>query len=311
MPPADDPSRGYLFALTAYGLWGLLPLYWKLVESISAGETTAARVVLTALVVVPLVGWADPRRLPRLLLDRQALRLHALTAALLAANWLTYVWAINHDRVVETSLGYFINPLVNVVLGVVVLGERLPRQQWVAVTLAALGVAILTVEAGTVPWIALVLAVSFGIYGLKRKTSRLASLDGLTVEMAWLLIPALAFLLWTAVAGGATIGNDAAPTVALLAAGLATAVPLLTFAAAARRIPLSSLGLMQYLAPTLQLGIGVLVFGEEVTSLKVLGFVVVWVALAVFALDTTRNAVRRRSVGAEPPGVVDVAASGR
>lgn len=311
MPGADDASRGFLLALTAYVVWGLLPLYWKLVDSISAGETTAARVLLTAALVVPVVGWADPGRLRRLVLDAQALRLHALTAALLAANWLTYVWAINHERVVETSLGYFINPLVNVVLGVVVLGERLPRQQWVAVALAGLGVGILTVEAGTVPWIALVLAVSFGIYGLKRKTSSLASLEGLTVEMGWLLIPAALYLGWVTAAGRATVGDDVGSTSALLLAGLATAVPLLTFAAAARRIPLSALGLMQYLAPSLQFAIGVLIFGEAVSRLKVLGFVVVWVALAVFALDTTRNAVRRRSAPTEPAPVVDLGAASR
>lgn len=294
MTSGDDASRGYLLALTAYGMWGLLPLYWKLVESIGALETTAVRVVLTAVLAGALVlgRGAVARRLEAF---RSALGLHALTAALLGANWITYVWAINAERVVETSLGYFINPLVNVVLGVVVLGERLRPRQWVAVALATLGVAILTVEAGTVPWIALVLATTFGIYGLYRKTSPLASLEGLTVEMGWLLVPALGTLGWFAATGRATIGDELGPTIALLGAGVATAVPLLAFAGAARRIPLSALGLMQYLAPTLQFGIGVLVFGEAVSALRLVGFAVVWAALVVFAVDTTRTAAERRA----------------
>ena len=291
----DDSSRGFVLALAAYGLWGLLPLYWKLVDSISALETTAARVVLTGVVVGGLVLWGSGQGFLRRALEPSALRSHGIAAALLGVNWLTYVWAVNNDHVVETSLGYFINPLVNVVLGVLVLGERLPRRQWVAVALAGAGVGILTFEAGTVPWVALILAGSFGVYGLQRKTSPLASLDGLTVEMGWLMLPAVVMLGWFAATGRATIGDELWPTIALLGAGLATAIPLLAFAGAARRIPLSALGLLQYLAPTLQFGIGVLLFDEGVSRLKLVGFAVVWVALIVFAADTTRNAVRQRS----------------
>jgi chloramphenicol-sensitive protein RarD len=300
VPRSDDTSRGFLLALVAYGIWGLLPLYWKLVESISALETTAVRVVLTALLVAALVLRGGRLR-DRLAAARPALGLHAVTAALLGLNWLTYVWAVNNERVVETSLGYFINPLVNVVLGVVVLGERLPGRQWAAVALASVGVAILTVEAGTVPWVALVLAGSFGVYGLARKTSPLASLEGLTVEMSWLLLPAVGTLTWVALAGRATIGDEAGPTIALLGAGLATAVPLLAFAGAARRIPLSALGLMQYVAPSLQFLIGAFVFGERVSPLKLAGFAVVWAALVLFALDTTRSAMRVRSASRLAP----------
>jgi chloramphenicol-sensitive protein RarD len=304
-PPDPDASRGFALALVAYGVWGLLPLYWKLVESISAAETTAVRVVATAALVGPLVLWGRPGRgVRRLVADRRALRLHALTAGLLGANWLTYVWAVNNDRVVETSLGYFINPLINVVLGVVVLGERLPRRQWAAVALAAVGVGVLTLEAGTVPWVALILAASFGFYGLQRKTSPLASLDGLSVEMGWLVVPATAALGFLALTGRATVGDELGPTVALVGAGVATAVPLLAFAGAARRIPLSALGLMQYLAPSLQFGIGVLIFGESVSRLRLAGFAVVWAALVVFALDTTRAAVRQRTLAARPPDPV-------
>jgi len=278
---------GVAYALTAYGIWGVLPLYLKALRAVPALELVAHRIVWAALLLLLLVavtgqwGWLrQVRERPRLAW------LFVASAAGLSINWLTYIWAVNVDRVVDASLGYFINPLFSVVLGVLVLKERLRVGQWAAVALASAGVLWLTVQAGQPPWIGLTLATSFGLYGLFRKTASIDALGGLTLE-TWLLLPLaggyLLYLSLTQQSSWATGGpiQDAL----LVAAGPITAVPLLAFAAGARRIPLSLVGILQYLGPSLQLGLGVLVFHEPLPVEKLFGFALIWAALVVYTVE--------------------------
>jgi chloramphenicol-sensitive protein RarD len=286
--------RGYLFGLGAYGLWGFFPLYWKLLRPANPIEILAHRIVwsvlFVALVLLAVRRWrslADLARRPRTLAGI------TLAAALVGANWGTYIYGVNTDRVVETSLGYFINPLVTVLLGVGVLRERLRPAQWGALGVGAVAVAVLTVDYGRLPWIALTLAFSFALYGLVKKRLGLPAAEGLLVESTVLAGPALAYLGYLAVQGRATFGQVSAGHTALLVlAGAVTAVPLLLFAGAANRIPLSALGLLQYTAPILQLACGVLVFREPMPPTRLAGFTLVWVALAVFSWDGIRHARR-------------------
>ena len=233
--------------------------------------------------------------LPVVLRQPRPLALFALSAVLLSGNWLLYVWAVNSHRVVDASLGYFINPLVNVLLGFVVLHERLRRGQWLAVGLAAAGVAWLTVQAGQLPWIALVLAISFGLYGLLRKTAALGSLEGLALEvllLAPLAVPLLAWRLWQGQAG---IGADTATLGWLALAGPLTALTLLLFAAGARRLPMASLGLLQYVSPTLQFALGVWLFREPFDAARFTGFALIWAGLACYGAEGWWRARRRRA----------------
>jgi chloramphenicol-sensitive protein RarD len=228
-------------------------------------------------------------------------------AVLIAVNWLVFVYAVNSGHVVETSLGYFINPLVSVLLGVVVFAERLRRLQWLAVGIAAVAVAVLTVDYGRPPWIALALAVTFGLYGLMKKLVRVAAAPGLFVETALVVVPAVAVLAVLQARGEATAGTaGTGHLLLLLSSGVATAVPLLLFAGATRRIPLSTVGLLQYVTPLMQLAIGVFVYQEPMPPARLAGFVIVWVALAVFTVDSLRNAragARRRTAEAAPAPV--------
>ena len=276
-------NAGVLYALGAFGIWGLFPLYLRQVATVPPLEMVLHRsvwalVFLTA-VLAALRRWqwmAELRAQPR------RLAMPVLCAVLLAANWLIYVFAVQTGHVVEASLGYFINPLINVVLGVVVLRERLGRAQQVAVALAAVGVIWLTWHAGRPPWIALSLAASFGLYGLLRKTSSLGALEGLYAEtllLAPLIVPALA--LWTLAGHGALAEGDTAQIGWLVLGGPLTALPLMLFAAAARRLPLATIGLLQYLSPSLQLICGVWLFGEPFDGARLFGFVLIWTALAV------------------------------
>ncbi len=240
----------------------------------------------TLAVVVASRGW----RRVRGLLHRRTLGLITLAGVLIAVNWGTYIYGVNADRVVETSLGYFINPLVTVLLGVIVLRERLRSAQWVAVGVGALAVAVLTFDYGHLPVLALVLAASFGLYGLIKKQLAVPATDGLLLESGVLTLPALAFLLLLGVRGESTFGNVSAGHTALLVlAGVVTAVPLLLFAGAANRLPLSAIGLLQYLAPILQLGCGVLIFDEPMPPARLVGFALVWLALTVFTWDGIRH----------------------
>ena len=279
--------RGALYAAAAYTLWGLFPLYFALVSEIPALEITAHRVVWSLVFMLVLMGalrrhaWLGPA-----LRDRRVLLAFLGSSALLAINWFIYVWAVTHGRVVEASLGYFINPLFNVLLGRLVMHEQLRPAQWAAVALAALGVAWLTWHQGALPWIALGLAASFGTYGLLRKVATLGALEGLTLESLVLAPFAAIGLLW---AGwqGQTGFQHAEPSLQalLISAGPLTAIPLLFFGAAAQRIPLSLLGMLQYIGPTLQLLIGVWFFNEPFAGARAQGFMLIWCACAVFSLE--------------------------
>ena len=271
--------------IAAYVAWGLFPLYWKQVERVPALQLIGHRVVwsfLTLAAILALTGKLTRPRLPA----ARVLLVFTLSAALISVNWFTFVWAVNSGFVVETSLGYFINPLVSVLFGVLLLRERLRRVQWVAIGLATAGVAYLTFVHGSLPWIALVLAFSFGSYGLLRKIAPLDSLDGLTLETGILLLPALVYLAYAnSVGQGAFLHSGAVSDVLLVGAGPVTTVPLLLFASAARRIPLSLMGVLQYIAPTLQFLFGVLLYREPFERSQLIGFVLVWGALVVFGAE--------------------------
>jgi chloramphenicol-sensitive protein RarD len=289
-------GRGTAYGAGAYLLWGLFPLYWPLLRPSSALEVLAHRILWSLVVVVVLL--AAVRRLPAIVAvlrdPAKAWRL-SLAAVVIAVNWATYIYGVSSGQVVETSLGYFVNPIVTVLLGVLVLGERLRTGQWVAMGLAALAVLVLTVENGRPPWLALVLALSFGAYGLLKKTARVGAVEGLGVETLVLLVPAGAYVAWLGASGNGTFGSEGPAHAGLLAlSGLVTAVPLLLFGAAASRVPLSTLGILQYLAPTLQFLIGVLLYDEPMPLVKLLGFGLVWLALALFTSESLRH--RRRQL---------------
>nr|WP_205861198.1 EamA family transporter RarD [Planosporangium flavigriseum] len=286
--------RGYLFGFFAYAIWGFFPLYWKLLKPAGPIEILAHRIVWSAafvtLLLVALRNWRFLRSLagrPRTLAGI------AVASTVIAVNWGMYIYGVNSSHVVETSLGYFINPLVTVLLGVAVLRERLRVAQWVALATGAVAVAVLTVDYGRLPWIALTLAVSFGLYGLLKKSLALPAAEGLFVESLALTAPALAYLGWLASHHRSTFGHvSAVQTTLLVLAGAVTAIPLLLFAGAANRIPLTGLGLLQYMTPSLQLGIGVLIYHEPLPPAQLAGFGLVWAALAVFTWDGIRNARR-------------------
>ncbi len=276
----------------AYSLWGLLTLYWPLLRSAGAVEILAHRLVWALVVVV--LALAVRRRwdwLRQLLRQPRALAALAAAGVAISINWGMFIWAVNHRHIVEASLGYYINPLVSVLLGVLVLGERLDGMRWAAVGLAGAGVLWLAIDYGAPPWVSLTLAFSFGTYGLLKKFATVSSLEGVAVETAVVFIPALGYLLWLGPAGAfGTTGFSGLGTDVLLAStGLATALPLLLFGAAAARIPLSTVGLLQYITPTLQLLIGVLLFGEPLDGGKLVGFVLVWAALALLSVATVRR----------------------
>jgi chloramphenicol-sensitive protein RarD len=291
--------RGTLLGVAAYLAWGLFPLYWPLLEPAGSIEILSHRVVWS-LGFVGLALLVLPRRLRTLPRDRRRLGLLAVAAVVIGVNWGLYIWGVNHDHVVETSLGYFVNPLVTVALGVVVLGERLRRLQWTAVGVAAVGVAVLTIDAGRPPWIALVLAMSFGTYGLVKKVVGVAAAPGLFVETALLAPVALGYLLAIGATGSGTFTSEGTGHLLLLAgAGPVTALPLLAFAGAAAVVPLSRLGLMQYLTPTIQFLIGVLVRHEPFGAGRVVGFTIVWLALVMFTVDGASNRRRPLPVATE------------
>ena len=285
---------GPLTAAIAYILWGLFPLYIKQIAQVPAIEIVLHRsawslvFVLGLLVVLRRFGWILP-----VLRQPRTLALFALSALLLAGNWSLYVWAVNTGRVLDASLGYFINPLVNVVLGYAVLHERPRPVQWAAVALAAAGVVWLAVGAGHLPWVSVVLALSFGLYGLLRKTATLGAIEGLALETALLAPLAFGGLVWLALQGQGQFGQgDRSTDLWLLAAGPFTAIPLLLFASAARRVSLATLGLMQYLSPSIQFVLGVFVYQEPFTSSRGVGFLLIWAALALYSAESWR-ALRR------------------
>jgi chloramphenicol-sensitive protein RarD len=306
----NEQRAGLLYGFTAYGLWGLFPLYWPLLEPSGAGEILAHRMVWS-LVVVSLVllvmrRWAW---VPELLRQPRRLALLAVAAAVISVNWGLYIWGVNSGHVVETSLGYFINPLVTIALGVLVLHERLRPAQWAAVAVGAAAVLVLTVGYGRLPWIALTLACSFATYGFIKKKVGMGGLESLAAETALQFLPALGYLVVLGTRGDATFASHGAGHAALLAAcGVVTAVPLICFGAAAIRIPLSMLGLLQYLAPVFQFALGLLWFHEEMPVERWAGFALVWLALALLTWDALRAARRGRIAVRDAAVVPDEAA---
>ncbi|MCP3729373.1 EamA family transporter RarD [Sphingomonas sp. MG17] len=297
-PPAA-PERldrtGLIQGLGAYALWGVLPLFFWLLSGVDAGEVVAMRVLwsLGLLAVVTLAL----RRAPALiaaLRSRRAMALLAASSALISINWLVFIWAIQHHHVLESSLGYFLNPLVNVLLGVVLLRERLGWPQMVAVALAVAGVAVLAYGAGQGIWISLALAFSFGFYGLVRKVAPVGALEGLAIETAILTPFAAIYLVWLSGAAGLSFGAEPGVTATLIASGVITATPLLLFAGAARRLPYSTLGLLQYIAPTMGFISAITFFGEAMTAAHAICFALIWTGLAIVAIHGTITARRRR-----------------
>lgn len=280
-------NTGIVYAALAYLSWGLFPLYFRQVAGVPALEVVLHRTLWSLVFVLALLAarrqWAWMREVLR---QPRVLGAFALSALLLAANWLTYVWAVNNGHVVDASLGYFILPLVNVALGYVFLHERPRPGQWLAVAVAAAGVLWLTVQAGRLPWIALVLALTFGFYGLLRKVAVLGALEGLTLETVLLAPLTLAVLgAWAWQGQGALAHGDAATLGWLALAGPVTAIPLLLFAAGARRIPLATMGILQYISPSLQFALGVWLFHERFDPARLAGFVLIWAALGVYTLE--------------------------
>jgi chloramphenicol-sensitive protein RarD len=283
--------RGVWQGLLAYTIWGLFPIYWKLFHGIPALEVLAHRMLWSFVALAVILALVWPARLRALRgQPRRRVALYAAAAVLIGINWFLYIWGVNAGFVVETSLGYFMTPLVNVLLGVVVFRERLSMWQWLAVALAAAGALYLTNAYGVVPWIALGLAVSFGSYGLAKKKAPLPALDGLMLETALLVIPAAAYLAVLHASGqGSFLRVSTHTELFLVAGGLITVAPLLLFASAVRLVPLSIVGLLQYVSPTIQLLLGVLLFKEPFTRVQLTGFGLVWAGIVVFVADNFKS----------------------
>lgn len=294
--------RGVWIAVAAYVAWGLMPLYWHLLKAVPSMQIMAHRVVWSAVLVCGWLSFKYGRGWLRETLSRpRAKAMLAISGVLIAFNWGLYIWAVNAGHVVESALGYFINPLLNVMLGVIVLHERLNRVQWTSVAIAATGVLWLTFSYGSFPWIALLLAASFGAYGMVRKLLGAPPVRGLGVENLYLLLPALVFLAWAEGTGqghllahGQTAAWGAGVLGLLAFGGVLTALPLIGFAAAVQRIPYSLVGLLQYISPTLQLLVGVLLMQEPFGRDRAIGFAFIWVALALYAADGLLRTRRSR-----------------
>jgi chloramphenicol-sensitive protein RarD len=297
-------DKGILYGASAYLMWGFFPIYFKLLHQVPAVQILSHRVVWSLLFLLVLVfGFREGRLLRRSASNRRTLLIYLLAAVLLSANWLTYIWGVNAGFVVETSLGYFINPLMNVVLGVIILREHLRPAQWIPVGLAAAGVIYLTILYGALPWIALTLALTFASYGLVKKMAPLGALHSLTLETGLLFVPALGYLLWMANTGeGAFIRLGPAITLLLAAAGVITAVPLLLFGTAARRVPLSTMGILQFITPTCQFLLGVFAYGEAFTPARLVGFVCIWLALLLYVGEGLMAQHRKAPENKDRPG---------
>jgi chloramphenicol-sensitive protein RarD len=283
-------QSGLWYGLAAYGIWGLFPIYWKLFDAVPAPQLLAHRIAWSFVALAAMLAALGREGLRTIgSVSRKVVALYAVAALLIAVNWFLYILAVNSGFIVETSLGYFITPLVNVTLGVMALRERLRRAQWVAVGVATAGLLYLGRAYGSLPWISIGIALSFGAYGLVKKKAPLASLDGLTLETAILFPPAVVWLVALHASGvGVFVRGDLRTDVLLVSSGLITVVPLLLFASAVQRVPLSTIGILQYIAPTIQLFLGVLVYGEPFTRPRQIGFAFVWVALIIFAADGIR-----------------------
>jgi chloramphenicol-sensitive protein RarD len=294
---AMDRTKGIPAAVVTYTLWGILPIYWKAIQSVPALEILCHRTVWSLVFVLLLLAarkrwrWLrQARGNPKMLVT------FGISGCLLGLNWFTYIWAVNSGHIVDSSLGYFINPLISVLLGVAFLRERLRLWQGVAVGFAAAGVVFLTMGYGAFPWIAFVLALTFGFYGLLRKTAPLGSLEGLSLETTLLSIPGLAYLVYLEGIGTASFGHAGTVTsLLLLGTGVVTAIPLILFAYAARRVTLATVGILQYIAPTFQFLLGVFIYHEPFTHTRLVGFAVIWAALAIYSFEGLMVERKRRA----------------
>lgn len=294
-------NKGLWYGIGAYGLWGLFPIYWKWLHKVPALQLIGHRIIWSFVALTIVLAVMRQWRAFRVeALKPRVLRLYVLAAVFIGINWFVYMWAVNEGFIVETSLGYFINPLLNVLMGVIILHEKLRPAQWIPIGLAAAGVVYLTLLYGSLPWIALTLAFSFGLYGLVKKLAPLGSLYGLTLETGVLLVPMLLYLIFAEINGqGAFLHTDLASNLLMIGAGPVTVIPLLMFASAVRRVPLSTMGILQYIAPTLQFLLGVLVYGEAFSSAQFIGFGLVWLALIVFTVENVWQ--RRRTLSIIEP----------
>src|SRR6202142_1902258 len=292
-------KKGVIYALIAYLMWGLFPLYWKQLETIPALQLIGHRIgwsfILLLLVILVTRQWSAFRKVA---FKSKTVQIYLIAAVLISINWFTYVWAVNHNFVVETSHGYYINPLFTVLLGVIFFKEKLRLIQWLPIGLAGLGVLYLTFTYGSLPWIALTLAFSFGLYGMVKKTAPLNSLHGLTLETGLLFLPALAYLIFCETTGqGAFLHSGPLKDWMMVGAGLVTTIPLLLFSAAVPRVPLTTIGILQYINPTMQFLLGVLVYKEPFTHDRLIGFGLVWVGLIFFWVEGLYS---RRRLSTEP-----------
>lgn len=279
-------KKGILYGIGAYALWGFFPIYWKLLHHVPALQLLGHRIGWSFLLLAAMIWVRGEWPELRAALNKRTWGIYTIAAVLIGLNWLTYVWAVNAGYIVETSLGYFINPLFSVLMGVIFLRERLRPAQWVPVGVAAAGVVYLTFVYGRLPWIALALACTFGLYGLVKKLAPLGSLYGLTLETGILFIPAFLYLIFMERSGqGAFLHTGLLSDALMVGAGVVTTIPLLMFASAARSIPLTMVGILQYIAPTLQFLLGVFVYKEPFDHAHLLGFSIVWLALILFWVE--------------------------
>lgn len=291
--------KGTFYASAAYTAWGLFPIYFHALHQVAAVEILLNRMIWALVFLLGVLAWRRQWSwIPQLLQQPKVVLGFTASALLLSLNWLIYIWAVTNGHIIDASLGYFITPLISILIGFVVLRERLLPMQWLAVSLAALGVAWLSWQSGHLPWIGVGLALSFGTYGLLRKTSALGALEGLSLE-TFLLFPfAFAYLAWLTLQGSSALASGALPVrVLLLASGPITAVPLLLFAAGARRIPMSTLGMLQYISPFLQLLSGVWLYHEHFDSQRLLGFAAIWLALIVYSGDSLWRTLKMQKQG--------------
>ena len=283
-------NKGLLFGISAYIIWGLLPLYWKLVEEAGAYEILAHRGIWSLLICISLLALRKQLRSAYVMVrSSRTLSLLFLASGLLTINWGVYIWSVTVNRVVEAALGYYITPLINVTFGVLLLREKLRPAQWIAVALAAVGVVILTLGYGSLPWIALVLAISWGSYSLIKKSLNLGALETLSLETLFAFLPNLVFLLIIESNGSAEFGSTWTISLLLFGAGAATVIPLLLFNGSTTRLPLSTVGLLQYITPTIMFFIGIFINNEDISMAKVIGFAFIWLALAVLSRDLYRS----------------------
>jgi chloramphenicol-sensitive protein RarD len=294
-------NKGIWYGIGAYLLWGLFPIYWKWLHEVPAIQLISHRIIWSFILLAAIVFVTRQWKAFRCAaFSRRVVLIYLASGILLGLNWLTYVWAVNAGFVVETSLGYFINPLLSVLLGVIFLREKLRPWQWGLIGLAAIGVMVVAVSYGQFPWIALTLAISFGIYGLVKKIAPLGSLYGLTLETGLLFLPAVGFLLVMETQGrGAFLHVGPVRDLLMVGAGVVTTIPLLLFASAAQRIPLSTVGILQYITPTMQFLLGVFVYHEPFNQSHLIGFCIVWLALILFWAEGYLAGRRREAEAAE------------